>query len=191
MAETKIAAPQALIACRNIAQRIADSADAYIAAMAAAPRPQVNVGGFYRCFDGSVVYIARRKTECQCAQCRGRAAGMPAVMAAIMEQIAPQSIPEHEAKPDDEEPRYIAVVIRGGHLLKGYSGEEPGDRYIIDKNGWVALPELDAGTPTEAVSAVFLSMAGLSLQTELRAAFTAIEPAEGAAQLLNSLHNRK
>jgi hypothetical protein len=187
----KINALECLRTVRRAADAMRDSADAYLQAIESAPRPAVEVGGFYLTFDRSFVFVLKPHTRCQCPACSGRQSAAM-IFGSALQGILPPGVvlpnaatspsPEGGEAPAHEEeataegpPSYEVLVLRGGHGIKGVNGEEPGDRYLIDREGLVLLGNPDRGDGKDFVSNAQLGMAGLSLSRRLNVRF---DPAE-------------
>jgi len=174
-AAIKTNAMEGLRHLQKVAERIGDSASAYLDVMAAElatnARPAVLIGSFYVTFDGSLVYIARRRGPCKCSICTGKGISFFGVVI----PVAGLPQPEPTAEPEDHGPReFIAVVITGGHGIDELSGSGPGESFAIDAEGWTSA-SID-GPFANTASSASLAMAGLSLRR--RVEFRAVEPEE-------------
>jgi hypothetical protein len=152
------------------AARMAESAGRYIDVMEAEPRPEVKPGEFYVTFDYSLAYIARRNSRCRCPACTGKVANLmglqitlPPEFAQAMEQRQQEAAEHEEAK----EKLYVAIILRGGHGVKDLQGEQPGDRYLVNGEGWTVFSKPDDETKG-VTSTSQLAMSGLSLRRRIQ-----------------------
>jgi hypothetical protein len=150
---------------KDVGTRLAESADGYLGMMESESRPVVAIGEFYSTFDGSVSYVARRKSKCTCPVCNGKAIKGPfGFMIAIPEEMQEQFNESHKVD-DDNDPEFVVLVIRGGHGIKDLSGGEPGDEYIVNDEGLVIMGSLKK---EDAIAKTFVAMAGLSLRRHIK-----------------------
>jgi hypothetical protein len=167
--KSEISALDSLRAQRRAAEGFRDAADAYLQAVEATPRPAVEVGAFYVTFDRSLVYVARAVTQCKCPRCTGGpqhvmllgGLALPIELPTFA-PAADSDAPAAEHNPDEAPRKFVCSILRGGHGIKEIRGEEPGDNFVIDAEGFTVMGA-NPNPINEVVSSGQLGLAGLSL----------------------------
>ncbi len=163
------------------AQRSADGGCDLLKQLKELPRVAPIAGSFYRTLDGSILYIARVHKACQCSTCKmmraARSGQLPPGLAEMMQNMGatpigiaavPQEAEGEGSEHDEAAPEhYVAIVIRGGHGLHEYNGEEPGEAVVLDAMGLVLLPD-DKKAGVSSSCRELVGFAGLSLERELK-----------------------
>lgn len=158
---------------RAIAEKLRESAEEYLSQIESSARPDVEPGNFYLTYDGSLAFVLRRYTKCQCAQCTGKmtfAGLLGFVLVQTAESNVEDAVPAHEASADETPVTFIATLLKGGHSIKEIAGEKPGDQYIVDASG-LAIIGCGNNSGRQVISRVDLGIAGLSFRKRLLAKF--------------------